>query len=203
MNPLRTTLALIGLVTTSACTTSPCRTYHHKVTENDVLAAQYAWKEAIVAIGKAKDHKKAAREYVETLYAYDLGPVLFKPTKASTNQFRDTKEEAISYFVGGKEKEDRGFALAPYVNVRFENNKIALQGDTALAMGNYYFMQPNGQEIKVEYTFGYIEDKDGRLKINLHHSSLPYAGEEQEMKTQNRITCKPYARKANPDQRVR
>lgn len=43
-------------------------------------------------------------------------------------------------------------------------------------MGNYYFTDANtNKEIKVEYTFGYIKDKDGNLKINLHHSSLPYA----------------------------
>jgi hypothetical protein len=148
--------------------------YHHNVTVDDVLAAQDAWGKAIVAIGKAKDHKKVAAEYVDKLYAYDLGPVLFKPTQASARQFRDTKEQAISYFVGGQEKEDKGFALAPYTNVRFENDKIALRGDTTLAMGNYYFTKPNGQQIKVEYTFSYIEDKNGNLKINLHHSSLPY-----------------------------
>jgi len=27
----------------------------------------------------------------------------------------------------------------------------------------------------VEYSFGYIKDEDGNLKIALHHSSLPYS----------------------------
>ena len=33
-----------------------------------------------------------------------------------------------------------------------------------------------GQETKVEYTFGYVMDKDGNLRINLHHSSIPFSG---------------------------
>ena len=44
-----------------------------------------------------------------------------------------------------------------------------------MAMGNYFFTGPDGKEVKVEYTFGYVKDSAGNLKINLHHSSLPYA----------------------------
>jgi len=29
----------------------------------------------------------------------------------------------------------------------------------------------------VEYAFGYVLDDDGDLKINLHHSSLPFSAE--------------------------
>ena len=42
-------------------------------------------------------------------------------------------------------------------------------------MGNYFFTGPDGSDTKVEYTFGYVRGDDGKLKINLHHSSLPYA----------------------------
>ena len=42
-------------------------------------------------------------------------------------------------------------------------------------MGNYYFTDTNtGEEVKVDYTFGYRQDEDGKLYINLHHSSFPY-----------------------------
>ena len=44
-------------------------------------------------------------------------------------------------------------------------------------MGNYYFTDKNGKTVKVEYSFGYIKDNNGDLKINLHHSSFPYAHE--------------------------
>ena len=41
-------------------------------------------------------------------------------------------------------------------------------------MGNYYFEDDKDQLLKVEYTFGYIKIKNNELRINLHHSSLPY-----------------------------
>ena len=44
-------------------------------------------------------------------------------------------------------------------------------------MGNYYFT-PVGEteETKVEFSFGYVRDSEGLMRIVLHHSSLPYAG---------------------------
>jgi hypothetical protein len=144
------------------------------ITEDKVIAAQNSWGKGIVNIGKAEDHKQKALEHLNSLYAYDIGSVLFKPTKASEDQFRGTKDEALSYFVTGIVPEDKGFALAPYTKVRFENEGIIVDCDSALAMGNYYFTTTEGNEIKVEYSFGYIEDENGNLKINLHHSSLPY-----------------------------
>ena len=42
-------------------------------------------------------------------------------------------------------------------------------------MGNYFFQSiDGGDEVKVEFTFGYVKDKDSNLLINLHHSSIPY-----------------------------
>lgn len=172
MKTLFATTAFITLMATSGFA-GECGT-HHKITKDEILAAQKAWGDGIVKIGAAKDHKNAALEHINTLYAYDLGKVLFKPTKASVVQFRDDKDEALSYFVGGKEPEDKGFALAPFTKVRFENHAITIDCDSALAQGNYYFTTTDGQDIKVEYSFGYVEDKSGHLKINLHHSSLPY-----------------------------
>ena len=57
--------------------------------------------------------------------------------------------------------------------VRFENAGVLIQGNTAQAMGNYFFTDPNGDEVKVEYTFGYMQDEAGALRITLHHSSMP------------------------------
>lgn len=148
-----------------------------KITKEEIIAAQQAWGDGIVKIGVAKDHNKAAIEHIDQLYAYDLGPVLFKPTKAAEDQFRDNKDEALSYFVGRKESEDRGFALTPFTKVRFDNNAISIDCDSALAQGNYYFTKTDGTEVKVEYSFGYVEDKNEDLKINLQHSSLPYKPE--------------------------
>ena len=150
-----------------------------KITEAEITAAQEAWGAGIVAIGKADtsggDAVAAAQKHLDTLYAYDEGPVLFKPTKAAAVQFRGTEEEALSYFVKGIIAEDGGFAINPWTAVRFENDAVAIDSDSALAMGNYFFTNPEGVEVKVEYSFGYIRGKDGSLLINLHHSSLPYA----------------------------
>ncbi len=145
----------------------------------DVEVAQQAWGEGIVAISSAHneggDFVALATDHVNTLYAYQLGPVLFKPTLATINQFRPTFETALSYFVAsnGACPEDKGFAIKGWTNVRFENSDVIIDGNTALAMGNYFFTAPDGAEVKVEYTFGYIQDDDGKLRIQLHHSSMP------------------------------
>jgi len=149
-------------------------TCENPVTKEDVLSAQKTWGDAIVAIGKAENAEEKAQKVIDRLYAYDEGTVLFKPTLASESPFRSSETTALSYFVGGEISEDKGFALAPYTNVRFENEGIITHCDTALSMGEYFFTKTDGEEIKVEYSFGYIRDENSDLKINLHHSSLPY-----------------------------
>ncbi len=149
------------------------------IIEREVIEAQKIWGEAIVAIGEAyvqqKDYKALAEEIVEALYGYDEGVVLFTPTRASEKQFRLKKQEAVSYFVSGIIPEDRGFAIQPWRKIRFENAGIIINGDSAIAMGNYYFTDANtAEEAKVEFTFGYFKDVNGKLRINVHHSSFPY-----------------------------
>ncbi len=150
------------------------------ITIDEIHRAQETWGTGIVTIGKiytdGGNYLKAAREHLNTLYAFEAGPVLFKPTKASEVQFRPTTEAALSYFAGGNDtyREDQGFAIHPWVKVRFENVLTYFHGDYAVAMGNYFFSEANGNEVKVEYTFGYLKDQEGKLKINLHHSSVPF-----------------------------
>ena len=109
------------------------------------------------------------------MYAYDIGPVLFKPTFASKKQFRPTFEGALSYFVGGNSTfpEDKGFAIKGWKEVRFENEDIIINGTTSMVMGNYFFTASEDNEVKVEFSFGYIVDSSGKLRIHLHHSSMP------------------------------
>ncbi|WP_439109892.1 phosphoribosyl-AMP cyclohydrolase [Lentibacter sp.] len=150
------------------------------LTSSEVTAFKTAWGEGIVEIGAVHtaggDYTAAAREHIETFYAYESdATVLFKPTLASEDQFRGTFEEALSYFVGGSIAEDGGFAIAPYTNVRWENEGTIISGDVALAMGNYYFTKLDGSEVKVEYTFGVERQDDESLKFILHHSSLPFS----------------------------
>jgi len=153
------------------------------VTVAKVKDAQRAWGKGIVAISTAHtnggDYVGLATDHVNTLYAYQMGPVLFKPTLAAVDQFRPTFETALSYFVASNNAcpEDKGFAIQGWTDVRFENSDVIIDGNTALAMGNYFFTSPEGAEVKVEYTFGYIEDGNGGLRIQLHHSSMPAESE--------------------------
>ena len=152
------------------------------MTREQVLSAQQAWGDGIVRIAKAHtdggDFVQAATDHIETLYAYGLSAVLFKPTLAAEIQFRSTFAGALSYFVASNNEcpEDKGFAIKGWTAVRFENVDIITYGGTATAMGNYFFTTPEGDEVKVEYTFGYMFDDAGNVRINLHHSAMPYAG---------------------------
>merc|ERR1712151_1232511 len=101
---------------------------------------------------------------------------LFKPTLAAEMQFRSQFDGALSYFVATNNvaPEDKGFAIKGWTAVRFVNEEIITSGTTAVAMGNYFFTTPEGTEVKVEYSFGYFLDAEGKLRIDLHHSSKPY-----------------------------
>lgn len=143
---------------------------------------QKDWGDGIVKIGSLKNNRaaceKATDEFLDKLYAYELVDVLFKPTLASVIQFRLSKESAKSYFIGGNPDfpEDRGFALNPWTNIRFENIGFLFEVHISMAMGNYFLTDLKGDKTKVEYTMGFIRDQSDNLKISLHHSSLPYKG---------------------------
>ena len=172
---------ILRLVTFSACATaiSSAAFAGGGISKDAVVEAQKAWGEGIVAIAMTHkdggDFSERATQHIETLYAYGDKEVMFKPTLAAEDQFRESFEEALSYFIGTEGSEDSGFAIKGWTNVRWENNGIYTSDDAAMAMGNYYFTGPDGTETKVEYTFGYVLDDAGNLKINLHHSSLPYS----------------------------
>ena len=152
------------------------------ITNEEVKKIQNTWGEGVVKIGSLKHNRieceKFTSDFLDNLYAFEMGDVLFKPTKCAIEQFRPTKSEALSYFIAGDDRacdEDKGFAIQPWTKVRFENSGFILEEDRALSMGNYFFTDLNGDEAKVEYTFGY-KLIDGKLKIDLHHSSFPYTG---------------------------
>ncbi len=154
------------------------------ITEQEVVAAQKAWGEGIVKIGKVYseggDYEKAAADHISQFYAYDQSLVLFKPTLASVQQFRPSFDGALSYFVGGNASypEDKGFAITPWTDVRWQNAGITNNiCHMAVAMGNYYFTPADGgDEVKVEYTIGYIRDAEGDLRMTVHKSTIPYSG---------------------------
>lgn len=148
------------------------------ITEEDIRTAQKAWGDAVVAIGAAGDKaSEVATNAAKTAYAFELGPIQFKPTLASVTPFRPDLEGTLSYFISGNSKyaEDKGFALKPWTKVRFHNHNIKMFGNKAIAMGHYYFTdKATGKETKVEYTKGYVKTADGRVLLFLQDSSLPY-----------------------------
>merc|ERR1711972_197262 len=162
------------------------------VTREDVIAVQNAWAGAIKHISQVYmangDYVQAAAHAAGELYAYGKGNVLFKPTKASEHQFRPTPEDAMSYFVGSRAvdngyAEDGGFAInggKGWSDCVYDNHQIEIKDDVAIATGNYYFTcATTGEKSKVEYTFGYQRCEDGKVRIFLHHSSVPYKAAKQ------------------------
>lgn len=171
-------LSITAIAALSAMAATQAWASSGAITKEEIQAAQKAWGAGIVAIGNAKtegkDYVAVAQKHLDDLYAFGESPVLFKPTKAASDQFRGSEAEALSYFVKGVVSEDKGFAINPWTKVRFENEEISVDSDSALAMGNYFFTDPAGNEAKVEYSFGYMRAESSELLINLHHSSLPY-----------------------------
>jgi len=150
------------------------------ISKNDIDKVQKKWGDSLIAIGSTKSNpeesKQIARSALHSLYAFENGDILFKPTKATIKAFRSDFEGSLSYFIGSNQNfsEDQGFALNPWVKVDFENKIYNLTENSAQAMGYYHFTDLEGKITTVEYTFGYIL-VNGELKINIHHSSLPYS----------------------------
>ncbi len=156
------------------------------ITYDEVNAAQQAWCDALVKIGKLKeeggDYKAYAEKVLSEAYNYDYGKVFFKPTLAFGNQtFRNTKKGALAYFVGGDldYPNDKGFALTPWVKARYDNagntnEGIQIYGSVAITMGNVWVTDKTGKEVMVDKTWVFKKGKDGKLRIIVHKSALPY-----------------------------
>ncbi len=157
--------------------------YNANITEAEVVAAQGAWCNALVSISttgaeKGRDAAKAlAGQVIDAAYGYNLGPVLFKPTLTEAPQtFRTTRAGALAYFVGGDPAfpKDTGFALKGWTACKAENAAIHINGDTATTMGNVMITGKDGNVTTVDKTWTFKKTDDGKLRIVLHHSSLPY-----------------------------
>jgi hypothetical protein len=157
------------------------------VTYDEVNAAQQAWCDALVKIGQLKeeggDYKSFAEQVLSEAYNYDQGKVFFKPTLAHGDQtFRNDKNGALAYFVGGDPAypNDKGFALTPWVKARYDNagqknEGIQIYGSVAITMGNVWVTGKDGKEVMVDKTWVFKKGKDGKLRIIVHKSSLPYS----------------------------
>ena len=134
-----------------------------------------SWKDGVIEIGRIHlevgDYEKSAELFVSTHYAFDSEEVLFKPTFTKEVIFRNSKDLALSYFIGGEVAEDKGFALKPWEEIRLEELNIIEQDNLMVAMGTLNFKPLNLKEnTLIAFTFLLI-DTDGSLKIKVHHSS--------------------------------
>lgn len=157
------------------------------ITYEEVNKAQQDWCDALVKIGKLKeeggDYKSFAEQVLSDAYNYDYGKVFFKPTLAYGDQtFRNDKKGALAYFIGGDADypNDKGFALTPWVKARYDNagknnEGIQIYGSIAITMGNVWVTDKNGKEVMVDKTWVFKKGKDGKLRIIVHKSSLPFS----------------------------
>jgi len=157
------------------------------VTYDEVNAAQQAWCDALVKIGKLHeeggDHKAFAEQVLSDAYNFDHGKVFFKPTMAFGEQtFRNDKKGALAYFIGGDSAypNDKGFALTPWVKARYDNagdknEGIQIYGSVAITMGNVWVTGKDGVEVMVDKTWVFKKGDDGKLRIIVHKSALPFS----------------------------
>ena len=156
------------------------------ITYEEVNAAQQAWCDARVKIGQLKeeggDYRAFAEQVLSEAYNYDHGKVFFKPTLAHGDQtFRNDKKGALAYFIGGDPTypNDKGFALTPWVKARHDNagekdEGIQIYGSVAITVGNVWVTGKDGKEVLVDKTWVFKKGKDGKLRIIVHKSALPF-----------------------------
>ena len=151
------------------------------ITKSQIHETQKKWGDGIVKIGTLKDNESECLEFTKSflnsLYDFENNDVLFKPTKPTDENLRPNFGKALSNFLGVSKSccsEDEGYAMKPWLDVKFVNSGFIIENERAIAMGNYFFTDCSGAVVKVEYTFGY-KLRNGSLVIDLHHSSLPFS----------------------------
>ena len=172
------TLALAGL-----CSAASATVVNRGITEAEVIAAQAGWCKALVSISQTGEKsgqpaaKALAEKVIDSAYGYQMGTVLFKPTLTTAPQtFRTTRAGALAYFVGGDSNfpKDTGFALKGWTKCESKNAAMFITGDSATTMGNVMITDKGGNVTTVDKTWKFVKDDAGRLRIVVHHSSLPY-----------------------------
>ncbi len=165
----------------TALTIVPMASATTKATPEMVSNAVQGWCDALLLISKTGmeggDANAVADQILSTAYAYDNGGVLFKPTLTFGDQtFRNTKEGALAYFVGGNPAfpNDDGFALKEWTGATFTKAGILTEGNIGLYMGNVTLTNKKGDQVTVDKTFVFRFDDQGQPQIILHKSALPH-----------------------------
>ena len=82
----------------------------------------------------------------------------------------------VYIFVDAAFPKDTGFALKGWAKCDVANAAIFIAGDSATTMGNVNITGKDGKVTTVDKTWKFVKDDAGKLRIVVHHSSLPYSG---------------------------
>jgi len=173
----------LGTIATARSADAPA-VVNQAITAADLAAAQKGWCDALIQIAQTNATRggAAARALAETVidsaYGYQFGAVLFKPTLTTAPQtFRTTRAGALAYFVGGDPAfpNDSGFALNGWTACEVTDAAVFIAGNTATTMGNVTMTDGNGRVTTVDKTWQFVKDGEGRLRMVVHHSSLPHS----------------------------
>jgi hypothetical protein len=151
-------------------------------TEEEVRKTLDDWAVGVLSINQAKlngeDYAAIAESFLEDAYNFDDGLVLFKPTLSSTVPFRTTLEGALSYFIGENPAfpEDTGFALKPWTSIAFDFVGMIFDENRAILQTQAHFTASDSSVTTAYFSMSLTRSsKKSNLKIDLHHSSLPYS----------------------------
>ena len=177
-------LLLTACDETPATDNAPDSAVINPITIAEIEAAQVAWGEGLVGISTAfledEDYVSIAVDVLYSLYGYEYGPVLFNPTIASAVPFRFDWDGAASYFIGTSapntiDEDAAGFATNIWTAVSFEDDwTFVLNGETALGMGTVVITDGDGGLTTVQKSMAWFRGGDGNLRLQLHHSSVPF-----------------------------
>tara|TARA_E500000331_G_C17014143_1_gene607756 strand:- start:203 stop:652 length:450 start_codon:yes stop_codon:yes gene_type:complete len=145
-------------------------------TKQDLFEFVMSWTDGLSMIRSAyeknEDYKNIALEFINKHYLFNEESVLFKPTLTNKTIFRNSIDDALSYFISGKYSEDTGFALKAYESVDINETSTIIEKDFSAIMGILDFKLINSDEsMRVAFTF-VLKSSDSGLKIKIHHSSL-------------------------------
>lgn len=151
--------------------------------EDEIWGALNEWADGLISIRRAykngEDYTAVATRVIRQSYNYDEGLVLFKPTLSAEIPFRTTFEGALSYFVAGNPAafpEDTGFALSPWKSVAFNLIGVIYLENRAIIQTKTTLTKEDGSPVVVHFSMSWTRSsKKSKLKLDLHHSSVPYA----------------------------
>lgn len=117
------------------------------ITDKNITEFITSWRDGIILIQKAyianNDYKERARHFVDNHYLFNEELVLFKPTLTNDVVFRNTTDDALSYFIGGKYPEDKGFALKDFEDIEVDEINTIIEKELIAVMGVFILKLKN------------------------------------------------------------